>query len=135
RDHERAPRTGTNGTTHSSRRHRNQALTSHRCRRPEPPTALQRKEPAAMHPTHTLPTNGANPDRATRRVDGKPETQADRLFFDLRESGYLGPIDQDGNAVAELAIPPVVVAELATTPAGATDAVTPAVTLRAAALY
>lgn len=33
----------------------------------------------------------------TRRVDGKPETEADRKFFDLRESGYTGPIDQDGN--------------------------------------
>lgn len=37
--------------------------------------------------------------RATRRIDGKPETDADRKFFDLRESGYTGPIDQDGNAV------------------------------------
>src|SRR6266511_3934037 len=34
----------------------------------------------------------------TRRVDGKPETDADRRFFDLRESGYRGPIDQDGYA-------------------------------------
>jgi hypothetical protein len=32
----------------------------------------------------------------TRRVDGKPETDADKGFFDLRESGYRGPIDQDG---------------------------------------
>jgi hypothetical protein len=35
----------------------------------------------------------------TRRVDGKPETAADKKFFDLRESGYAGPVDQDGNAV------------------------------------
>lgn len=35
----------------------------------------------------------------TRRVDGKPETDADRRFFDLRESGYTGPIDQDGQKV------------------------------------
>ena len=34
--------------------------------------------------------------RATRRPDGKPETPADTRFFDLRESGYLGPVDQDG---------------------------------------
>lgn len=34
----------------------------------------------------------------TRRFDGKPETEADRKFFDLRESGYTGPVDQDGNA-------------------------------------
>jgi hypothetical protein len=33
----------------------------------------------------------------TRRWDGKPESKADRKFFDLRESGYKGPIDQDGN--------------------------------------
>jgi hypothetical protein len=33
----------------------------------------------------------------SRRIDGKPETEADRKFFDLRESGYTGPIDQDGN--------------------------------------
>jgi hypothetical protein len=37
--------------------------------------------------------------RGTRRIDGKPETDADRKFFDLRDSGYTGPIDQDGNAV------------------------------------
>lgn len=35
----------------------------------------------------------------SRRVDGKPETERDRRFFDLRESGFRGPIDQDGNAV------------------------------------
>lgn len=32
----------------------------------------------------------------SRRVDGKPETEADTRFYDLRESGYRGPIDQDG---------------------------------------
>jgi hypothetical protein len=37
----------------------------------------------------------------TRRVDGKPETAADTRFFDLRESGYKGWIDQDGHAVTE----------------------------------
>lgn len=36
---------------------------------------------------------------ASRRVDGRPETDADRRFFDLRESGYTGPVDQDGYAV------------------------------------
>lgn len=35
----------------------------------------------------------------SRRADGKPETEADRKFFDLRASGYTGPIDSDGNAV------------------------------------
>lgn len=37
----------------------------------------------------------------TRRVDGKPETAADRKFFDLRESGYTGWIDHNGNAVKD----------------------------------
>jgi hypothetical protein len=35
-------------------------------------------------------------DTWTRRVDGRPESAADTRFFDLRESGYDGPIDQDG---------------------------------------
>ena len=39
------------------------------------------------------------PDTRTRRVDGKPETDADQRFFDLRESGYTGPVDQDGRKV------------------------------------
>ncbi len=38
-------------------------------------------------------------DTWTRRVDGEPETAADTRFFDLRESGYDGPIDQDGYKV------------------------------------
>ncbi len=33
----------------------------------------------------------------SRRLDGKPETAADRKFVALRESGYRGPIDQDGD--------------------------------------
>lgn len=32
----------------------------------------------------------------TRRWDGQPETEADTRFFDLRQSGYTGPIDQNG---------------------------------------
>jgi hypothetical protein len=38
---------------------------------------------------------------ASRRWDGKPETDTDRRFFDLRESGYTGWIDQDGYAVSD----------------------------------
>jgi hypothetical protein len=38
-------------------------------------------------------------DTWTRRADGRPETAADTRFFDLRESGYDGPIDQDGRKV------------------------------------
>jgi hypothetical protein len=37
----------------------------------------------------------------TRRLDGKPETGADKRFFDLRESGYTGPANQDGYAVPD----------------------------------
>jgi hypothetical protein len=34
----------------------------------------------------------------SRRWDGEPETDADRRFLDLRDSGYTGPINQDGYA-------------------------------------
>lgn len=37
----------------------------------------------------------------SRRVDRKPETAADKRFFDARESGYKGWIDQDGHKVDE----------------------------------
>lgn len=37
--------------------------------------------------------------KPSRRLDGKPETPADKRFLDLRASGYKGPIDQDGHAV------------------------------------
>ena len=39
---------------------------------------------------------------ASRRADDKPETATDKKFFDLRESGYKGPIDQNGNKVEDL---------------------------------
>jgi hypothetical protein len=35
----------------------------------------------------------------SRRLDKAPETPADTRFFDLRASGYRGPIDQDGYPV------------------------------------
>jgi hypothetical protein len=38
-------------------------------------------------------------DGDSRRADGKPETKADRKFFDLRESGWKGAIDRNGDAV------------------------------------
>lgn len=37
--------------------------------------------------------------RRSRRVDGKPETEAETKIFDLRESGYTGPIDERGEKV------------------------------------
>lgn len=45
------------------------------------------------------PTAQPSPPRqqASRHVDGKPETEADRKRFDLRESGHTGWIDQHGN--------------------------------------
>jgi hypothetical protein len=41
-------------------------------------------------------------DDSSRRADGKSETAKDKKFFDLRESGYEGPIDHNGNTVADL---------------------------------
>jgi hypothetical protein len=38
----------------------------------------------------------------SRRPDGKPETATDKRFFDLRESGYEGPVDHNGNPVDDM---------------------------------
>ena len=35
----------------------------------------------------------------SRRFDGKPETERDTRFFDQREAGYTGWLDQDANPV------------------------------------
>lgn len=54
-------------------------------------------------------TGGDGSAGPTRRPDGKPGTAADKRFFDLRESGYTGPVDQDGNipsATAGTGTPP-----------------------------
>jgi hypothetical protein len=48
-----------------------------------------------MHATQ--PRGEACPE-PTRRVDGKPETEADRRFFALREAGWTGWIDLHGYA-------------------------------------
>jgi hypothetical protein len=55
---------------------------------------------------------GRTPDapRPSRRVDGRPETDADTRFFDLRASGYDGPVDQDGRPVSRDSAPRVCVA-------------------------
>jgi hypothetical protein len=61
----------------------------------------------ARQAREAAPASPEDPDaeqpapRPTRRPDGEPETAADKRFFDLRESGYTGPIDQDGYAVDE----------------------------------
>jgi hypothetical protein len=44
----------------------------------------------------TYPGTDGNP---TRNLDGTPETEAQQRYFELRESGYDGWIDQDGYAV------------------------------------
>ena len=38
----------------------------------------------------------------SRNWDRSPETEKDAHFHDLRESGWRGPIDQDGNKVEDL---------------------------------
>jgi hypothetical protein len=37
--------------------------------------------------------------RTSRNYDGTPETPRQTRFYDLRESGYRGPINQDGYQV------------------------------------
>lgn len=53
-------------------------------------------------PTWNL-TTGRSESMSSRRADDKPETAADKKFFDLRESGYKGPVDHNGNAVEDMA--------------------------------
>lgn len=56
----------------------------------------------------------------TRRWDGLAESESDRRFFDLRESGYRGPIDQVGNPMVG-ASPAVVESAKSATPTFSTD--------------
>jgi hypothetical protein len=46
---------------------------------------------------------------ASRCWDGSPESDADRRFFDLRDAGFTGPINQDGHAVSDPADPDSVI--------------------------
>jgi hypothetical protein len=64
-----------------------------------------------MQPTHTPvrhtpdltdPRVGGPVDPTSRRLDGRPETDADRRFYDLRGAGYMGPLDQDGHPTLSL---------------------------------
>lgn len=41
----------------------------------------------------------ASEQSGARRLDGSPETAADRRCFDMRESGYAGPVDPEGRNV------------------------------------
>jgi hypothetical protein len=38
----------------------------------------------------------------SRRADNKPETERDKRFFDLRESGETRPIDHRGEVVEDM---------------------------------
>lgn len=40
-------------------------------------------------------------DPSSRTWDRSPETEVDTRFFDLRGSGYTGPVDQDGYTATE----------------------------------
>ncbi|MET9260423.1 hypothetical protein [Amycolatopsis sp. NPDC004079] len=40
--------------------------------------------------------------RPSRRPDGRPESDTDTRFFDLRASGYIGALDPDGYAVPDV---------------------------------
>ncbi|WP_340687800.1 hypothetical protein LCL61_17520 [Amycolatopsis coloradensis] len=57
----------------------------------------------------------------SRRFDGKPESAADSRFFDLRESGYTGPIDQDGRPVTSGRAVEILTALREATPKGGWD--------------
>jgi hypothetical protein len=76
------------------------------CRTPQPATAttgddvqvsVQVTPAAAAESSQTVPMG-------TRRPDGLPEIDRDRRFFDRRQAGYLGPIDQDDYPVASMAL-------------------------------
>jgi hypothetical protein len=47
----------------------------------------------------TVPRRRDVTEMGSRRWDKKPETEVDTKFFDLRESGYKGPINEKGNKV------------------------------------
>ncbi|SRR5579875_482831 len=72
---------------------RTRSAAGHLASRAESRWQARQPEPPVLTTTGTAET-GQVP---TRRVDGQPETDADRRFSDLRESGCTGPIDQDGN--------------------------------------
>jgi hypothetical protein len=65
------------------------------------PRAGQAGQPSGPEPP---PDSPAAPSES-RRLDGKPETNADRKFFDERGSGYTGPLDQDGNRADDPRLP------------------------------
>lgn len=67
----------------------------------QPPTAGDQPAavPAGLTDRKAGDVAGLPGETVSRRFDGQPETDADRRFFDLRDSGYRGWIDQDGHPV------------------------------------
>lgn len=75
--------------------------------------SLPYTDPRASYPTALAyratrasvnPQAKGTPMPNSRNWDRSPETDTDRRFHDLRDSGYTGytgPIDQDGNAVTD----------------------------------
>lgn len=59
----------------------------------------QAKERVRLRIRQRLDAEKQRQNATSRRFDGLPETEADRRFFDLRESGYTGWINQDGYPV------------------------------------
>jgi hypothetical protein len=85
---------GAVATTGHARRHGGGAL-RWLVSRAAPRWENQEHQPLMFHKVRKDDATG------TRRLDGKPETDADKRFFDLREAGYTGPINQDGYAVSD----------------------------------
>ena len=83
-----------------------------------------RKGAVAMQPTQNTAPQAEQPSRCWDRA---PETDADRRFFDLRDAGYTGWINQDGYPVTKDGLPVVVSQQCGRQ--------TVATTLRAAARY
>lgn len=72
-------------------------LTAHRRRQAEAQARIDAAQAPQDEPADAdEPADELAARRASRRVDGEPETEADRRFFDERESGYDGPLNQDG---------------------------------------
>ncbi|WP_158852342.1 hypothetical protein [Saccharothrix deserti] len=69
------------------------------------PTPAKKTPPVLVSNTHesrqestSMADKALQHQPTTRRWDGAPETPADTRFYDPRETGYRGPIDQDGYA-------------------------------------
>ncbi len=70
-------------------------LTDYRARQQAALTRIQASQTPDAAPAPEQPAGQEG--RPSRRADGRPETPADTRFFDLRQSGYAGPIGRDGN--------------------------------------